>query len=154
SMAALPLPVSFGGRLGPGRLLSRIAEAANWMPVPSGSGAPSSLTAAASPRALAPGSAVATQLLSGDMDLSATGTVTWVEGNSVLAFGHPFLSMGPVSMPMAQAQVLTVLPSLYRSFKFAATGPVLGSITQDRSTGILGTFGTQAPMVPITVRIS
>jgi hypothetical protein len=62
--------------------------------------------------------------------------------------------MGPVSMPMAQAKVLTVLPSVYRSFKFAATGPVLGSITQDRSTGILGTFGTQAPMVPITVRIS
>jgi hypothetical protein len=62
--------------------------------------------------------------------------------------------MGPVSMPMAQAQVLTVLPSVFRSFKFAATGPVLGSITQDRSTGILGTFGTRAPMVPITVRIS
>src|SRR6266542_2312742 len=106
------------------------------------------------PSPLKPGSAVATQLLSGDMDLSATGTVTWVEGNSVLAFGHPFLSMGPVSMPMSQAQVLTVLPSLFRSFKFAATGPVLGSITQDRSTGILGTFGTHAPMVPITVRIS
>jgi hypothetical protein len=30
----------------------------------------------------------------------------------------------------------------------------LGSITQDRSTGILGTFGSRAPMVPITVRIS
>ncbi len=153
SLAALPLPVSFGGPLGAGPLLTRIAEAANWMTVPSGSVSPASPTAApAGP--LKPGSAVATQLLSGDMDLSATGTVTWVEGNSVLAFGHPFLSMGPVSMPMAQAQVLTVLPSLYRSFKFAATGPVLGSITQDRSTGILGTFGTQAPMVPITVRIS
>jgi hypothetical protein len=40
--------------------------------------------------------------------------VTWVEGNSLLAFGHPFLSMGPVDMPMARADVLTVLPSLYR----------------------------------------
>ena len=153
SLAALPLPVSIGGSLGSGPLLTRIAEAANWMTVPSGA-APSAPANAAPPGPLKPGSAVATQLLSGDMDLSATGTVTWVEGNSVLAFGHPFLSMGPVSMPMAQAQVLTVLPSLYRSFKFAATGPVLGSITQDRSTGILGTFGTQAPMVPITVRIS
>jgi SpoIVB peptidase S55 len=152
-LAALPLPVSIGGPLGAGPLLTRIAEAANWMTVPSGT-APSAPANAAPPGPLKPGSAVATQLLSGDMDLSATGTVTWVEGNSVLAFGHPFLSMGPVSMPMAQAQVLTVLPSLYRSFKFAATGPVLGSITQDRSTGILGTFGTQAPMVPITVRIS
>jgi hypothetical protein len=156
-IAALPLPISFGGAATPGKLFQRIAEEANWMTVPSGASAPS----AASPAdklegdlTLKPGSAVATQLLSGDMDLSATGTVTWVEGNSVLAFGHPFLSMGPVSMPMAQARVLTVLPSLFRSFKFAATGPVLGSITQDRSTGILGTFGTRAPMVPITVRIS
>src|SRR5450756_1624871 len=157
SPAALPLPVSFGGSLSPGTVFNRIAEAANWMTVPSGASAspatPTSKPAGAS-AALKPGSAVATQLLSGDMDLSATGTVTWVEGNSVLAFGHPFLSMGPVSMPMAQAEVLTVLPSLFRSFKFAATGPVLGSITQDRSTGILGTFGTRAPMVPITVRIS
>src|ERR1700693_463697 len=157
SLAALPLPVSFGGALSPGTLLARIAEAANWMTVPSGASASSGTPAsrvAGEPAALKPGSAVATQLLSGDMDLSATGTVTWVEGNSVLAFGHPFLSMGPVSMPMAQAEVLTVLPSLFRSFKFAATGPVLGSITQDRSTGILGTFGTHAQMVPITVRIS
>jgi len=38
--------------------------------------------------------------------------------------------------------------------KFAASGPILGSISQDRSTGILGTFGSQAPMVPISVKIS
>jgi hypothetical protein len=151
ALAALPLPISFGGALAAGSLFHRIAEASNWMMVPSGTAASKSV---GEPSRLKPGSAVATQLLSGDMDLSATGTVTWVEGNSVLAFGHPFLSMGPVSMPMSQAQVLTVLPSLFRSFKFAATGPVLGSITQDRSTGILGTFGTHAPMVPITVRIS
>ncbi|HEY3123363.1 MAG TPA: SpoIVB peptidase S55 domain-containing protein [Thermoanaerobaculia bacterium] len=151
ALAALPLPISFGGALAAGSLFHRIAEASNWMMVPSGTAASKSV---GEPSPLKPGSAVATQLLSGDMDLSATGTVTWVEGNSVLAFGHPFLSMGPVSMPMSQAQVLTVLPSLFRSFKFAATGPVLGSITQDRSTGILGTFGTHAPMVPITVRIS
>src|SRR6266542_6131866 len=123
----LPLPVSFGGAVGPGRLFERVAESAGWMAVPSGAAAPAAASAEAT--ALRPGSAVAAQLLSGDIDLSATGTVTWVEGNSVLAFGHPFLSMGPVSMPMAQAQVLTVLPSLFRSFKFAATGPVLGSIT-------------------------
>lgn len=151
ALPALPLPVSFGGALPPGVLFGRLAETVGWMAVPSGASASKPLSPAGP---LRPGSAVATQLLSGDMDLSATGTVTWVEGNSVLAFGHPFLSMGPVSMPMAQAEVLTVLPSLFRSFKFAATGPVLGSISQDRSTGILGTFGAQAPMVPITVRMS
>jgi hypothetical protein len=110
--------------------------------------------AVAAPARLEPGSAIATVLLTGDMDVSATGTVTWVEGSSVLAFGHPFLSMGPVDMPMADAEVLTVLPSVYRSFKFAATGNVLGSISQDRSSGILGSFGGHANMVPIRVRLS
>ncbi|HKD10926.1 MAG TPA: SpoIVB peptidase S55 domain-containing protein [Thermoanaerobaculia bacterium] len=149
----LPLPVSFGGTSAPGELFSRVAQAAGWMAVPSGASGASAEPSSSS-GTMRPGSAIAAQLLSGDMDLSATGTVTWVEGNSVLAFGHPFLSMGPVSMPMARAEVLTVLPSVYRSFKFAATGPVLGSISQDRSTGILGMFGARAPMVPITVRIS
>jgi hypothetical protein len=88
------------------------------------------------------------------MDVAATGTVTWVDGSSVLAFGHPFLSMGPVDMPMAEAQVLTVLPSVFRSFKFSATGGVLGSVSQDRSSGILGNFGTRAAMVPVRVRLS
>jgi len=151
----LPLPVSLSGTLSPGRLFGQVAEAAGWLVTPSGASAPAaagSLPAASS--RLEPGSAVAAVLLSGDMVLSATGTVTWVDGNSVLAFGHPFLSMGPVAMPMASADVLTVLPSLYRSFKFATTGPVLGSISQDRSTGILGGFGSAPRMVPITIRMS
>lgn len=102
---------------------------------------------------LQPGSSVATILISGDMTMAATGTVTWVDGGNVLAFGHPFLSMGPVEMPMADSEVIGILPSLYRSFKFASTGAVLGSISQDRSTGILGSFGTTAAMVPVRVSI-
>ncbi|MFN2386041.1 MAG: SpoIVB peptidase S55 domain-containing protein [Thermoanaerobaculia bacterium] len=152
SLATLPLPVSFTGSASAGNLFSRLIEAAGWITAPAGASAPSA--AAATPSPLRPGSAVSTVLLSGDMVLAANGTVTWVEGDSVLAFGHPFLSMGPVQMPMAQSEVLTILPSLYRSFKFSGSGPVLGAVTQDRSTGILGTFGSRATMVPVTVRIS
>jgi SpoIVB peptidase S55 len=156
-LTPLPLPVSLSGSLEPGRLFGQIAESAGWMVAPAGaSSKPKTATAPAptEPPRLEPGSAVAAVLLSGDMILSATGTVTWVDGNSVLAFGHPFLSMGPVDMPMASADVLTVLPSLYRSFKFATTGPVLGSVSQDRSTGILGNFGGAPTMVPITIRLT
>jgi hypothetical protein len=151
----LPLPVSLSGSLAPGKLFGEVAEAAGWLVAPSGASAPAA-EGAATPSAgspLEPGSAVAAVLLSGDMVLSATGTVTWVEGNSLLAFGHPFLSMGPVDMPMARADVLTVLPSLYRSFKFSTTGSVLGSVSQDRSTGILGSFGEAPKMVPVTIRM-
>ncbi len=150
AMAPLALPVSFSGGIPSSALLQRLSESAGWMAVPSG-GAPASLAAG---RPLEPGSALATVLMTGDMDLTATGTVTWVDGSSVLAFGHPFLSMGPVDMPMAGAEVLTVLPSVFRSFKFAATGGTLGSISQDRSTGIFGSIGGRATMVPLTVRLS
>ncbi len=152
----LPLPVSLSGSIAPGRLFGQVADAAGWMVTPSGASAAAGAAGAAPREAsrLEPGSAVAAVLLSGDMVLSATGTVTWVEGNSLLAFGHPFLSMGPVDMPMARADVLTVLPSLYRSFKFATTGAVLGSISQDRSTGILGNFGPEPTMVPVTIKMS
>jgi hypothetical protein len=157
SMATLPIPVSFAGGAGngPGWLFGRLAAAAGWVATPAGGSGGSQVQAAGGRVApVLPGSSLSTVLLSGDMLLAATGTVTWVEGDSVLAFGHPFLSMGPIDMPMARAQVLTVLPSVYRSFKFADSGDVFGSVTQDRSTGILGTVGSRAKLVPITVRIS
>jgi hypothetical protein len=153
----LPLPVSLSGSLAPGRLFGEVAAAAGWLVAPSGASAQTQAAGgtAANPAArLEPGSAVAAVLLSGDMVLSATGTVTWVDGNSLLAFGHPFLSMGPVDMPMARADILTVLPSLYRSFKFSTTGAMLGSVSQDRSTGILGSFGPTPAMVPVTIRMT
>jgi hypothetical protein len=153
--APLPLPVSLAGSIQPGGVFARLAEAANWMVTPSGASSTPGPASPGVPEAtLEPGSAVAAVLLSGDMVLAATGTVTWVDGNSVLAFGHPFLSMGPVDMPMARADILTVLPSLYRSFKFSTTGNLLGSVSQDRSTGILGSFGKPPTMVPVTIRMS
>jgi hypothetical protein len=139
--------------------LSDVFSRAGFVAVPTGAATPASGAArplsagvpAASP--LGPGSSVATILISGDMTMAATGTVTWVDGGNVLAFGHPFLSMGPVEMPMADSEVIGVLPSMYRSFKFASAGKVLGSISQDRSTGILGSFGGSAAMVPVRVSI-
>ncbi len=153
----LPLPVSLSGLSG-GRLFGRMAETAGWLVAPSGASAAGAGAASRAPGTadgrLEPGSAVSAVLLSGDMVLSATGTVTWVDDDSILAFGHPFLSMGPVDMPMAHADVLTVLPSLYRSFKFSTTGPLLGTVSQDRSTGILGSFGTPPRMVPVTIKMT
>jgi SpoIVB peptidase S55 len=147
--APLPLPLSHSGS-SDGLLRDVFFSRGAFLDAPSGG---RSLPSAAPGESLRPGSSVATILISGDMTMAATGTVTWVEGENVLAFGHPFLSMGPVEMPMADSEVIGVLPSLYRSFKFASTGNVLGSITQDRSTGILGSFGTQAKMVPVHVSI-
>lgn len=100
--------------------------------------------------ALVPGGAVSAILVQGDVNIAATGTVTSVEGNNVLAFGHPFLGVGAVSIPMAQAEIVNTMVSSMRSFKMALTGPIIGELTQDRLTAIGGVLGRAPPMIPVT----
>lgn len=99
------------------------------------------------------GSTIAVQLVRGDMDVSASGTVTYISGNNVYAFGHPFMSVGYTSMPMTKAAVLGVIPSLMNSQKISATTKVIGSVRQDRSTGILGVQGSEARMIPVDLSL-
>ncbi len=90
---------------------------------------------------LRPGDALGVSLMRGDLEMGATGTVTHVDGTQVYAFGHPFLNLGSASIPMTRAQVITVLPSLDSSMKIATMGPVIGRMTQDRSTAVGGVLG-------------
>ncbi len=93
---------------------------------------------------LRPGDAVGVSLIRGDLEMGATGTVTYVDGSNVYAFGHPFLNLGPTSFAMTRAHVYTVLPSLDSSLKIASLGPVIGTMSQDRATAIGGTLGRAA----------
>ncbi len=102
---------------------------------------------------LTPGRAVDVVLVDGDFQLAANGTVTDRYGDQVLAFGHPFLGLGPVRVPMATAEVVTVLSSANSSFKISNTGKIVGAFEQDRKTGIQGRIGVEAPMVPMVVRV-
>jgi hypothetical protein len=102
--------------------------------------------------ALRPGQAVAAALAVGDITLAGTGTVSQVEGNRILAFGHPLMGLGTVEVPMATADILTILPSNLSSFKISNTGPVIGTVRQDRLSAIYGEIGPAPEMVPVTVR--
>lgn len=111
--------------------------------------------AAADPAAppLFPGGAVAAVLVDGDLRLAAAGTVTDVQGDRVLAFGHPFLGLGPIEVPMAAAEVVTVLSSQYSSFKISNLGPIVGAFDQDRQAAIAGTLGARAAMIPLSLAV-
>jgi len=98
------------------------------------------------------GDPVAIQLIGGDMDFSALGTVTYVDGNRVLAFGHPFYNLGPVDFAMTKASIVTVVPTLDNSFKVAATGPLIGKFTQDRPSGAFGEIGKMPSLIPVNIR--
>ena len=104
-------------------------------------------------RALAPGDAVAAVLVSGDMTISGSGTVTYNDGKRVLAFGHPFFNLGPVDMPMSKSEILMVLSSQYQPNKFANATEIVGAFRQDRHSGILGELGAEANMIPVSVKV-
>jgi hypothetical protein len=103
-------------------------------------------------RALAPGAAVAVALATGDITLAGTGTVSHVKGDRVLAFGHPLMSLGDVDLPMALADIITILPSSLNSFKISNTGAVVGTISQDRLSAIYGEIGRKPAMLPVQVK--
>ncbi len=103
---------------------------------------------------LEPGSAVGVQLVRGDVSLGAMGTVTYVEGNKVLAFGHPFLKKGGTSYFLTNAYVFTTVNGLENSFKVGAVGPALGIIDQDRGAGVAGELGRFPSIVPLRINIT
>ena len=98
-----------------------------------------------------PGSAISQVLIDGDMSISMSGTVTAVDGNNILAFGHYLFNVGPINLPLARARILATLPSLMASEKMAVSGDIVGSFRQDRLAGVYGVLGAKVPMLPVRV---
>ena len=102
---------------------------------------------------LKPGDAIGVMLVSGDLQLGATGTVTHIDGDRVYAFGHPMYNLGPTEYPMTRAYVYTVLPSLFSSMKLSGTSEVIGTFLQDRATAVSGKLGPGPRMIPVTLTL-
>jgi hypothetical protein len=144
-------PLVIGGFAGDtADLMSRSFAASGFQPV-SGVGAAGAAETAEGK--LGPGDALGVGLITGDLALGATGTVTDVVGDRVYAFGHPFYNLGPTTFPMTRALVHVVLPSLLSSTKIASLGDVIGTIDQDRATAIAGSLGRGPSMLPIHIAL-
>jgi hypothetical protein len=105
------------------------------------------------PGKLKPGSMISVQLMTGDMSIGADGTVTWIDGKHIYAFGHRFLAVGATAMPFARAEVMTLLPNLNSSFKVSSAKELMGTIQQDRNAAVSGELGARAVTVPVTVSV-
>ena len=115
------------------------------------SGTDSATASRPAPTSLQPGGVVAVALAVGDITIAGTGTVSHVDGNHILAFGHPMMSLGATELPMASAEVVTILPSQFNSIKVSNTGGIIGSFSQDRLSGIYGELGRLPAMVPVEI---
>ena len=104
-------------------------------------------------KTLTPGTSVSVQLVRGDYSIAASGTVTFRDGERIYAFGHPFLGLGGSDMPMTECSVVTVVQNTFNSFKLAVPGRMVGSISQDRATGVFGQLGHAPRMIPVKINL-
>ena len=100
-----------------------------------------------------PGSAISAQLVRGDLEISATCTVTYIDPRQLLACGHPILQAGTVSLPMTTADVVATLASPLNAFKIVNTGELIGSFTEDRDSAIRGVLGLKPHMIPVHISV-
>ena len=99
------------------------------------------------------GSALAVSLLDGDWGLSAVGTVTYVKGDTLLAFGHPFTGMGDCNFPMSLASITHIISSAERSMKLGVAVARVGTLVSDRNNAVCGILGKDAHTIPIIWQI-
>ncbi|WP_394823336.1 hypothetical protein [Pendulispora albinea] len=99
------------------------------------------------------GGAVGVQLTSGDVSLMGLGTVTHVQGNKLVAFGHPMLNGGDSALPTAVGRVLWIYASEQHSFKVGEAVRPLGALVQDRQSAIVVDEKQTGPTFPVRVDV-
>ena len=109
------------------------------------------------PQQLRPGSAFGVGYASGDIAASAIGTVTYVDGDRVWGFGHPLDGVGARSLLLQDAYVFRVinnplaLGDVAGTYKYAATGHDVGTLTNDALSAVVGRVGGLPATVPVKV---
>jgi hypothetical protein len=143
-------PLSLSGFLGAARQMLEEVLAPFGLEPTQGGGAGAS---ASDPGAFVAGGAIGVQLIRGDMSATGIGTVTYVDGEDVLAFGHPMFNMGEGALPVATARIHAVIAALSRSNKLGSPLAEHGALRQDRQAAISARTDARAPMVPMQVRV-
>lgn len=98
---------------------------------------------------LVPGAAVGSLAARGAIWVGGFGTVTYTDGDTVLAYGHPAFMKGSTSLFMTNVWVTGVWPSTYEPYKMGYPTAVAGEFTQDRSAGVMGVAGAVPQEVPV-----
>ena len=101
---------------------------------------------------LTAGASVAALSARGDLWVGDIGTVTYANGQNVLAFGHPAFWAGNTALYMANAYIEGVWPGTAIPYKVGDPGAIRGTITQDRLNGVLGKSDLRVAETTITSR--
>ena len=98
------------------------------------------------------GGMISIPMVRGDIWMAASGTVTAVDGKTVIAFGHQmFFSGDSLILPMHTAKVNAIIPKLDLSYKNASGLEEAGALYWDGKAAIVGRLGEKAPMLPLEI---
>ena len=99
------------------------------------------------------GQIVGTEYVRGDISLFGYGTITYVDGNELLAYGHSAGGEGNVNLPLSGGYVHFIFPSRSRSSKIASPTQPIGTLVQDRDPAIAGIIGKHPSYIPVNVNV-
>jgi SpoIVB peptidase S55 len=154
-LVPVAIPLSVAG-LDP-RLLNDLTgelRASGLVPIQAGGGRKHGDRASPGAGRVEPGSAIGVELIRGDMSMVGVGTVTYVDRDGMLAFGHPLFGVGEIYLPLVDAEIHAILPSLAQSMKLSSPLHEVGALIQDRQSCIVGDLGARTTMVPISVSVT
>jgi len=100
------------------------------------------------------GSAIGIQLTRGDVNITSIGTLTYREGDKILALGHPFLKKGEVSFLLSAVYVYHSFPSIVMPFKLGSPLNLVGEVVQDREAGILAILNSYPRIIPLKIQVT
>lgn len=100
---------------------------------------------------LSAGDAIGVVMVYGDFFAGGTGTVTMVDGDKILAFGHPMTYKGNVNYFLTDADVIGTAGGILNGVKVSSFGKIIGRVNQDRFSGISGILNVYPASVPVRV---
>lgn len=152
-LTPIDVPIALGGSLGEAGGHSVAWPALGLTPCPTAAAAGGSSGKLERGGTLRPGEAFGIGLVMGDMQATAIGTVTSVDGDRVLGLGHPVFHLSPIEAPITRARIHTVIPTNNVSFKVGSALEEVGALVADRQPGVAVLLGRQAPRIPLEVTV-
>lgn len=102
-----------------------------------------------------PGCTIGVPLIRGDWEIYVYGTLTMIDGDKFVGFGHPFFRTGECRLPITIGSITTTMTSMYSSFKLGGSLGQIGTLLRDRSSSISGVLTEEkdfVKMIPLTIK--
>lgn len=99
------------------------------------------------------GYAIGATFIDGDLKAAAIGTLTYINQDTIYAFGHPLFNFGELELPLVLGKIHCVMPAYDNSFKLFSPIKEIGLINYDYQTGIKGVLNKKGKKIPVRIKI-